>query len=107
MCFPAGKLCLQQEDLVHKYLPVFARELELGTEVAVRNNVAVVMCDLCVRYTNLVDHYIPNLSACLRDDDAVIREQTLIMLTGLLQVLHHQQSVISTAICTFLTCSGP
>lgn len=66
---------------------MFARELELGTEVAVRNNVAVVMCDLCVRYTNLVDHYIPNLSACLRDDEAVVREQTLIMLTGLLQVL--------------------
>lgn len=67
---------------------MFARELELGTEVAVRSNVAVVMCDLCVRYTNLVDHYIPNLSACLRDDEAVVREQTLIMLTGLLQVLH-------------------
>lgn len=66
---------------------MFARELELGTEVAVRNNVAVVMCDLCVRYTNIVDHYIPNLSACLRDDEAVVREQTLIMLTGLLQVL--------------------
>ncbi|KAL7383049.1 hypothetical protein ABVT39_003969 [Epinephelus coioides] len=80
-----GKLCLQHEDLVQKYLPVFARELEVGTEVAVRNNVVVIMCDLCVRYTNIVDHYIPNISACLRDDEAVIREQTLIMLTNLLQ----------------------
>lgn len=44
------------------------------------------MCDLCVRYTNIVDLYIPNISACLRDDEAVIREQTLIMLTNLLQV---------------------
>ncbi|XP_031160553.2 condensin-2 complex subunit D3 [Sander lucioperca] len=80
-----GKLCLQHEDLVQKYLPVFARELEVGTEVAVRNNVVVIMCDLCVRYTNIVDHYIPNISACLRDNEAVIREQTLIMLTNLLQ----------------------
>ncbi|KAF6727077.1 Condensin-2 complex subunit D3 [Oryzias melastigma] len=80
-----GKLCLQREELVHKYLPVFARELEVGKEVAVRNNVVVVMCDLCVRYTNIVDHYIPDISACLRDDEAVIREQTLIMLTNLLQ----------------------
>ncbi|TNN32148.1 Condensin-2 complex subunit D3 [Liparis tanakae] len=80
-----GKLCLQHEELVQKYLPVFARELELGTEVAVRNNVVVIMCDLCVRYTNIVDHYIPNISACLRDSEAVIREQTLIMLTNLLQ----------------------
>ena len=81
-----GKLCLQHEELVQKYLPVFARELEVGTEVAVRNNIVVIMCDLCVRYTNIVDHYIPNISACLRDEEAVIREQTLIMLTNLLQV---------------------
>ncbi|XP_073337425.1 condensin-2 complex subunit D3 [Pagrus major] len=80
-----GKLCLQHEELVQKYLPVFARELEVGTEVAVRNNVVVIMCDLCVRYTNIVDHYIPNISTCLRDNEAVIREQTLIMLTNLLQ----------------------
>ncbi|KAE8280284.1 Condensin-2 complex subunit D3 Non-SMC condensin II complex subunit D3 [Larimichthys crocea] len=80
-----GKLCLQHEELVQKYLPVFARELEVGTEVAVRNNVVVIMCDLCVRYTNIVDNYIPNISACLRDSEAVIREQTLIMLTNLLQ----------------------
>uniref|UniRef100_A0A8C4HUN4 Condensin complex subunit 1 C-terminal domain-containing protein n=1 Tax=Dicentrarchus labrax TaxID=13489 RepID=A0A8C4HUN4_DICLA len=80
-----GKLCLQHEELVQKYLPVFARELEVGTEVAVRNNVVVIMCDLCVRYTNIVDHYIPNISACLRDSEAVIRQQTLIMLTNLLQ----------------------
>lgn len=83
---PLGKLCLQHENLVQKYLPVFARELEVGTEVAVRNNVVVIMCDLCVRYTNIVDLYIPNISACLRDGEAVIREQTLIMLTNLLQV---------------------
>ncbi|XP_071370870.1 condensin-2 complex subunit D3, partial [Centroberyx affinis] len=80
-----GKLCLQHEDLTQKYLPVFARELELGSEVAVRNNVVVIMCDLCVRYTNMVDRYIPNISACLRDNEPVIREQTLIMLTNLLQ----------------------
>lgn len=84
--FVSGKLSLLHDELVQKYLPVFARELELGTEVAVRNNVVVVMCDLCVRYTNVVDHYIPNISACLRDSEALIRQQTLIMLTNLLQV---------------------
>ncbi|XP_059409917.1 condensin-2 complex subunit D3 isoform X2 [Carassius carassius] len=80
-----GKLCLQHEELMLKYLPVFARELEVGTELAVRSNVVVVMCDLCVRYTNTVTRYIPNISACLRDKDPIVREQTLIMLTNLLQ----------------------
>ncbi|CAL8334207.1 unnamed protein product [Lota lota] len=80
-----GRLCLQHEDLTQQYLPVFARELEEGAELAVRNNLVVVMCDLCVRYTNMVDCYVPNISSCLRDDQQVIREQTLIMLTNLLQ----------------------
>uniref|UniRef100_A0A673LFW2 Condensin-2 complex subunit D3 n=1 Tax=Sinocyclocheilus rhinocerous TaxID=307959 RepID=A0A673LFW2_9TELE len=80
-----GKLCLQHEELMLKYLPVFARELEVGTELAVRSNIVVVMCDLCMRYTNTVTRYIPNISACLRDKDPVVREQTLIMLTNLLQ----------------------
>ncbi|KAF3842385.1 hypothetical protein F7725_024336 [Dissostichus mawsoni] len=85
--FSKVKCCSQpgHEDLIHKYLPVFAREMEEGKEVAVRNNVVVIMCDLCVRYTNMVDHYIPNISACLGDNEAIIREQTLIMLTNLLQ----------------------
>uniref|UniRef100_A0A4W5NDW4 Non-SMC condensin II complex, subunit D3 n=1 Tax=Hucho hucho TaxID=62062 RepID=A0A4W5NDW4_9TELE len=80
-----GKLCLQHEELTRKYLPAFARELELCSELAVRSNVVVVMCDLCVRYTNMVDRYVPNVSACLRDKDPLIRKQTLTMLTNLLQ----------------------
>ncbi|KAG7483568.1 hypothetical protein MATL_G00039750 [Megalops atlanticus] len=80
-----GKLCLQHEELAARCLPAFARELEVSQEVAVRNNVVVVMCDLCVRYTNMVDRYIPNISACLKDCEPLIREQTLIMLTNLLQ----------------------
>uniref|UniRef100_A0A8C7JPA5 Non-SMC condensin II complex, subunit D3 n=1 Tax=Oncorhynchus kisutch TaxID=8019 RepID=A0A8C7JPA5_ONCKI len=82
---PPGKLCLQHEELTRKYLPAFARELELCSELAVRSNVVVVMCDLCVRYTNMVDRYIPNVSACLRDKEPLIRKQTLTMLTNLLQ----------------------
>ncbi|KAL0994528.1 hypothetical protein UPYG_G00123530 [Umbra pygmaea] len=80
-----GKLCLQHEDLTRKYLPAFARELELCREMAVRSNVVVVMCDLCMRYTNMVDRYVPNVSACLRDTEPLIRKQTLTMLTNLLQ----------------------
>ncbi|KAJ8275937.1 hypothetical protein COCON_G00076890 [Conger conger] len=80
-----GKLCLQNEDLAKRCLPAFARELEVSEEVVVRNNVVVVMCDLCVRYTTMVERYIPNISACLKDPEPLIREQTLILLTNLLQ----------------------
>lgn len=81
-----GKLCLQHEDLAKKSIPALVRELEVCEDVAVRNNVIIVMCDLCIRYTVMVDNYIPNISICLKDSDPFIRKQTLILLTNLLQV---------------------
>ncbi|XP_055129801.1 condensin-2 complex subunit D3 isoform X2 [Symphalangus syndactylus] len=80
-----GKLCLQHEDLAKKSIPALVRELEVCEDVAVRNNVIIVMCDLCIRYTIMVDKYIPNISMCLKDSDPFIRKQTLILLTNLLQ----------------------
>ncbi|XP_075695361.1 condensin-2 complex subunit D3 [Rhinoderma darwinii] len=80
-----GKLCLQHEDLAKKCVPALARELEVTDDLAIRNNVIIVICDLCIRYTTMVDRYIPNVSVCLRDRDPFIRKQTLIMLTNLLQ----------------------
>ncbi|KAM8989123.1 condensin-2 complex subunit D3 [Ara ararauna] len=80
-----GKLCLQHEDLAKKCIAALARELEVSQNVAVRNNVVIIMCDLCVRYTSMVDRYIPNISLCLKDPHPFIRKQTLILLTNLLQ----------------------
>ncbi|NWU63863.1 CNDD3 protein, partial [Pterocles burchelli] len=80
-----GKLCLQHEDLAKKCIPALARELEVSHDVAVRNNVIIVMCDLCIRYTSMVDRYVPNISLCLKDPNPFIRKQTLILLTNLLQ----------------------
>ncbi|XP_041098371.1 condensin-2 complex subunit D3 [Polyodon spathula] len=80
-----GKLCLQNEDLAKKCIPALAQELELCEDVSIRNNVIIVMCDLCVRYTTMVDRYIPNIAMSLKDREPSIRKQTLIMLTNLLQ----------------------
>uniref|UniRef100_A0A8D0HCJ9 Condensin-2 complex subunit D3 n=1 Tax=Sphenodon punctatus TaxID=8508 RepID=A0A8D0HCJ9_SPHPU len=80
-----GKLCLQHEDLAKKCIAALARELEVCEDVAIRNNVVIVLCDLCIRYTTMADRYIPNVSACLKDPNPFIRKQTLILLTNLLQ----------------------
>ena len=53
--------------------------------MAIRNNVVIVMCDLCIRYTTMADRYIPDISVCLKDPEPFIRRQTLILLTNLLQ----------------------
>ncbi|NXW51480.1 CNDD3 protein, partial [Nyctiprogne leucopyga] len=80
-----GKLCLQHEELAKKCIAALVRELEVSHDVAVRNNVVIVICDLCIRYTSMVDRYIPNVSLCLKDPSPLIRKQTLILLTNLLQ----------------------
>ncbi|RLV98116.1 hypothetical protein DV515_00011072, partial [Chloebia gouldiae] len=80
-----GKLCLQHEELAKACIAALARELEVSPDVAVRNNAALVLCDLCVRYTSLGDRYVPNVSLCLRDPHPFVRRQTLILLTNLLQ----------------------
>jgi len=80
-----GKMCLQDMVLAKTCIAAFARELELSPSSVVRNNVMVVMCDLVVRYSNLVDNYLSKLTVCLRDESEMVRRQTLLMLTNLLQ----------------------
>ena len=45
------------QALAKKCIAAFARELETSDSPIVRNNVIVIMCDLCIRYTSLVDRY--------------------------------------------------
>lgn len=44
-----GKLCLQNENLAKKCIAALARELETSHDPNIRNNVIIIMCDLCVR----------------------------------------------------------
>lgn len=81
-----GKLCLQHEELAKKCIAPLVRELEVSQDLAVRNNVVIVLCDLCIRYTTMADRYIPDISVCLKDPEPFVRKQTLILLTNLLQV---------------------
>lgn len=80
-----GKMCLQDQTLSKHCIPVFARELETSSDSIVRNNVMVVLCDLTIRYTNLVDNYIGKIAVCLRDESELVRRQTLMLLTNLMK----------------------
>lgn len=80
-----GKLCLQNEDVAKKSVAAMARELAETDDTTIRNNIVVILSDLCVRYTILVDPYMPNVTACLKDPSQIVRRQTLILLIKLLQ----------------------
>ena len=66
-----GKVCLRDECLAKESLTILARELHNDSEShpAVLSNCLMVMGDLCVRYTNLVDKYLPFMAASLQAGD--------------------------------------
>lgn len=63
-----GKMCLRNEAITVKSVNLFARELhEGGSGIPdVQSNVLVVFGDLCVRYANHVDRFLPLMARCLQ-----------------------------------------
>lgn len=80
-----GKFCLVDDRLAKRYIPLFVQELERSDCAALRNNIMIMMADFCVRYTALVDCYISRITTSLRDPCEVVRRQTFILLSRLLQ----------------------
>ncbi|KAK1422460.1 hypothetical protein QVD17_25595 [Tagetes erecta] len=80
-----GKICLADGKLAKRYIPLFVQEMEKSNSASLRNNIVVMMTDFCVRYTALVDCYIPNITKCLRDPCELVRRQTFTLLCRLLQ----------------------
>ncbi|VDK46589.1 unnamed protein product [Cylicostephanus goldi] len=45
-----GKFCLMDEKIAKATIPVFVKQLKLNPDHVIRNNIAMVVCDLCKRY---------------------------------------------------------
>ncbi|KHJ99830.1 HEAT repeat protein, partial [Oesophagostomum dentatum] len=80
-----GKFCLMDEKIAKSTIPVFVKQLKLNPDHVIRNNIALVVCDLCIRYTLMVDRYTPIIAACLKDRSTLVRQQTLESLTSLIK----------------------
>lgn len=72
-----GKICLQDEDVAKKTVGIFAQVLNTTDSWLVRNNIIIVMSDLCMRFTSIVDRYIGFIANCLKDPSTLVRKQTL------------------------------
>lgn len=42
-----GKICIHSETIAKKNITLFIKELENGTDVVIRNNILIIMSDLC------------------------------------------------------------
>ncbi|KAL5206634.1 hypothetical protein ABZP36_034843 [Zizania latifolia] len=80
-----AKICLVDDKLAKRYIPLFVQELERSDLATLRNNIMIAMADFYVRYTALVDCYMSKITKSLRDPCEVVRRQTFILLSKLLQ----------------------
>ena len=79
-----GKLCLKQENLAKKGVNLFVLALEEKEDPIVRNNVLLILGDLCITYTGLVDRFLPVMTGYLKDPVPMLRMQALMTLSSLI-----------------------
>lgn len=80
-----GKLCLVQKDLSRSFVAAFAHLLSSkSSSPTVKCNCLIVLCDLCVAYSALVEPYVKMITHCFADPSPLVRHQTLILLTRLI-----------------------
>jgi len=95
-----GKMCLRDEHLAKKCVNILARELHSDQCPSVQSNALMVLGDLCIRYTSMVDRYLPVMAGCLQsglgmdeniilnscrsDKSAVVRKNAILLLSSLL-----------------------
>ncbi|MEW5301609.1 MAG: hypothetical protein WDW36_004459 [Sanguina aurantia] len=79
-----GKLCMVDEALAKKCLPLMVQELSRSRQPAVRLALLVTLCDLAVSTTSLVDPHVPRLAAATGDPHELVRCSALALLSDLL-----------------------
>ncbi|KAG7398112.1 hypothetical protein PHYBOEH_011668 [Phytophthora boehmeriae] len=79
-----GKLCLRDQELAKKCMTMFIRELRTCSEQDIRSNILLILGDLCIRYTSLVDAYVPTIALSLLDESRLLRRSALLLFSQLI-----------------------
>ncbi|GAB9463036.1 Condensin-2 complex subunit d3 [Globisporangium polare] len=79
-----GKLCLRDQELAKDCITMLIRELRMCKIQDIRSNILLILGDLCIRYTSLVDTYIPTIALSLLDDSPLIRRSALLLFSQLI-----------------------
>jgi len=86
-----GKVCLVDQRLAKECVTLLVREIDHWQRddggdgcPAVQSNALLVLGDLCVRYTSMVERHLPALARCLQSPHALLRRHALLLLSQLL-----------------------
>lgn len=80
-----GKCCVVSEHLAKTCISVFIDILKRNQSSIMRNNIIVILGDLCKTHTSVVDQHVSAISLPLSDENRTIRKHTLLVLIRLLQ----------------------
>lgn len=72
-----------------------------ASAVAVRSNALLVLGDMCIRYTHLVDRHVGMMAQCLQDPSVIVRRHSMILLTQVSSPKHSLSSCFSYFTCLF------
>jgi condensin-2 complex subunit D3 len=78
-----GKLCLQCSDVARSNVSIFVHQLATSSDSPLKCNCLISLCDLCVRYSALVEDHVNMMTNCFVDESPNVRRQTLHILTKL------------------------
>lgn len=79
-----GKFCLRKDALAKNSVEMLVMHLTPKESFVVRNNVLIVLGDICNHYTGLVDRFIPHMTDVLRDSNELLRKQASMIIASLL-----------------------
>jgi len=79
-----GKFCLRKDALAKRSVEMLVMHLTPKESFVVRNNVLIVLGDICNHYTGLVDRFIPHMTDVLRDSNELLRKQASMIIASLL-----------------------
>ena len=65
-------------------MALFIRELQTATVASIRSNVLMILGDLCIRYTSLVDLYLPTMGGCMMDTSPLVRRHAIMLMSQLI-----------------------
>ncbi|KAF0742276.1 hypothetical protein Ae201684_002679 [Aphanomyces euteiches] len=79
-----GKVSLANQVIAKQSMTMFIRELQTSDNVAIRSNILLILGDLCMQYTSMVEVYVPTIAACFLKPNLLLRRNVLLMLTQLI-----------------------
>jgi hypothetical protein len=80
-----GKCCIVSEAHAKKFITLLINQLRSSDSSSLRNNVVIILGDICRVHTSVVDQHVSSLSLPLIDPDPLVRKHTLMTLIRLLQ----------------------